>query len=309
MKPTIVDDAEEDGDESPTAFDVAGVEKLVASFVKKSTWVRGVTLSLGSGMSWAPSAVSKDQAEIAHFHFANTLRPYLAERIRAASRAGKIVHLVAPLAALFDPEVLEVLADVDGFVHVFDKNCICKALHHLDAIGKFRVGVSPQIRTKLANACWARRSQGNNNQKGRRFEMLLAFLFEQVRDFTVVVRNYRGDTDEIDLVLQIDNWSKRCWQYGSVPFLLVEAKNRKETTGQAVVSLLVHKLRSKRGTARIGFVFTCSSFSSDAQVEVAKTASTELAVVLAGPKEIKEWINSDESDDYLEGLVRDAMLR
>jgi hypothetical protein len=145
--------------------------------------------------------------------------------------------------------------------------------------------------------------------RGRRFEGLLAFLLSQVADFRVKERNLRGATDEVDIVVQIDNQSARCWHKSGAPFVLVEAKNWKNKVGQDEISVFHAKLQTKRGAARIGLVFGMGGFTSDAKAQTLKFATQEHVMVLIGPAELAEWISREGSDDYLESLVRRAMLQ
>ena len=151
--------------------------------------------------------------------------------------------------------------------------------------------------------------EGSNNVKGKRFERFLAFLLDQTIGLEVVERNYRGDTDEIDLVVQIVRYTGSCWFQEGVPFILVEAKNRSEATSQHMVSNLIRRLQTKRGTARVGMLFTTSKFTQDATMEVVKIAEGTLTVALVTPEQIVEWIEAVDPSAYIESIVRHAMLR
>ena len=89
----------------------------------------------------------------------------------------------------------------------------------------------------------------------------------------------------------------------------MEAKNRAEPTVQYMVSNLIRRLQTKRGTARIGILFTTSKFTQDATMEVVKIAEGTLTVALVTPEEIVEWVEAADPSAYLESLVRRAMLR
>lgn len=301
-------DFDGEGSEGPMSYDARAVEGFAKRLAASGEWYKGDALDLRDGLRWRPNLVSADGTKIAHLHFADELRSYIVERIRAAHATGLIVHVVLPLAALYDAEVLDVLAESDAMVHIVDVN-LEKAEHHLDAISKAHVPLGPESRKRVALATWKRMREGSNSVKGKRFERLLAFLLEQTLGLEVVERNYRGDTDEIDLVIQIVRYTGSCWFQEGVPFILVEAKNRTEPTAQHMVSNLIRRLQTKRGTSRIGILFTTSKFTQDAIMEVVKIAEGTLTVVLVTPKEIVEWIESGDPSVYLECLVRQAMLR
>lgn len=296
-----------DGGEGAVPYDAQMVENFADRLVAGGEWRKSDALEF-DGLRWRPNLISVDGKKIAHLHFADELRSYIVDRIRAAHAAGLVVHVVLPLAALYDPEVLVVLAEADAMVHVVDID-IEQAEHHLDAISKAHVPLRPESRRHVALATWQRMRDGSNNEKGKRFERFLAFLLDQTMGLEVVERNYRGDTDEIDLVVQVVRYTGACWFEEGVPFILVEAKNRIEPTTQHMVSNLIRRLQTKRGTARIGVLFTTSKFTQDATIEVVKIAEGTLTVVLVSPDEIVKWVDAEEPTAYLEKLVRHAMLR
>lgn len=301
-------DFDNEGSEGPVLYDAQVVEGFAERLVAGGEWRKGDALDLRDGLRWRPNLISTDGAKIAHLHFADELRSYVVDRIRAAYATGLIVHIVLPLAALYDSEVLDVLAETDAMVHIVDVD-LEKADHHLDAISKAHVPLGPESRKRVALSTWQRMREGSNSDKGKRFERFLAFLLDQTLGLEVVERNYRGDTDEIDLVVQIVRYTGGCWFQEGVPFILIEAKNRAESTAQHMVSNLIRRLQTKRGTARIGILFTTSKFTQDATMEVVKIAEGTLTVALVTPQEIVEWIEAEDPSNYLESLVRRAMLR
>lgn len=95
-----------------------------------------------------------------------------------------------------------------------------------------------------------------------------------------------------------------------MPLLLVEAKNWDEEVPQKEVTVFIGKILTKRGRARIGMLFSRSGFTSDADLQETKLGQKEgIVVTLVGPDKLKEWIEEQDADEYLERLVRNAMLR
>lgn len=297
-------------DEPSLGNDLRTVESAVASIVTADErWQPGETLQLAPGLAWRFHLMRDEPKAVLHVHLADVLRSHVLDRLRAASGTGYQTHVAMPLGALYESDVQVVLAEIDGFVHVIDGAKVHPGEHHLDALTNNRVAVSPEARTTIARAAWARRADGTSQHKGRFFEALLSFLFEQVAEFTVIERNYRGDSDEVDIWLQIGSWSERCWQENGVPFILVEGKNRAEHAGAPFVVHIKGQLREKRRRTRIGILCSTSTFSSDAVTEVIKLAESEYSVALLGPAELEAWIDSDTPSDYLEAQIRRAMLR
>lgn len=301
-------DFEGEGGEGLVTYDARVVEGFAERLIVSGEWRKADAIDLRDGLRWRPNLASVDGTRIAHLHFADELRSYVVDRIRAAHAVGLVVHVVLPLAALYDAEVLDILAESDAMVHIADVD-IQKAEHHLDAISNAHVPLGPESRKRVALATWGRMRDGSNSIKGKRFERFLGFLLAQTPGLEVVERNYRGDTDEIDLVVQVVRYTGACWFQEGVPFMLIEAKNRAEPTAQHMVSNLIRRLQTKRGTARVGVLFTTSRFTLDATMEVVKIAEGTLTVALISPEEIVTWIESPDPNGYLESLVRRAMLR
>ena len=213
------------------------------------------------------------------------------------------------MGALYEEETVLLLSELDAQIFILEGGRVQGTQHVLTVLTDQGVPVSPTTRTAIADVAWNRRQIGSNFERGRRFEGLLGFLLSQVTDFKVKERNLRGDTDELDVVVQIDNFSPRCWLKSGAPFVLVEAKNWKHPIDQKEVSAFIAKLQTKRGAARFGLMFGASGFTSDAKTQVLKFSTQEHVVVLIEPEDLKQWIARERSDDFLEDLVRQAMLR
>ena len=68
-------------------------------------------------------------------------------------------------------------------------------------------------------------------------------------------------------------------------------------------------MQGKRGTVRLGFIVGAAGFTSDAKEQEIRFASEDLTIAFIGPDELDEWIATDNGDEFLEKLVRRAMLR
>ena len=173
-----------------------------------------------------------------------------------------------PLALYAD--ALSLLVEIDAEVFVVDDYQTSRQLdrrHHLAALSDINVPVSPNVRKTIGELVLSNISQGTNHQKGKRLEALLAFMFAQVQDIKVVERNYRNESEEIDLVLQVDNFSGRVWQKPGTPFMLVEAKIRADKASQQMMSVLISKIQTKRGAAKIGILVSLAGFTEDAKIQ------------------------------------------
>lgn len=291
--------------------DIAAAVDLICASANGRDWVQGAELDLGN-KRWKPSAVSRDNARLLYVFLQDDLPRFARDRLRIAAAMGITPTLALHLASLFKREVVEILVEVDADVIVLDDYIEARRLEPralLLALAEIEVPISPEVRRIVANAVWKRLGDGSSQEKGRRLESLLAFTFSQVRDLKVVEHNYRNETEEIDLVLQIDNFSSRVWQKSGVPFVLVEAKNRADKASQPMVSSLITKLQTKRGTARIAVLVSLAGFTEDARMQELRFSTQELCVVMIDRTQLKRILDADNIDGELETHVRHALLR
>ena len=265
------------GQQPDENLSLQGLSSPVVQEVLRATgdWTEVVSPLTDGKVSWRPVLQSVDGSQVLHIHLAEELRPYIRNRLEMAVRMQMSVAVALRLPSLYDSDMLEFLVGVDAAIMLIDsRNCltISNPVYVLTALSDNGVPVEREVRSSVARVAWDRLQIGDENERGRRFEGLLAFLLSQVSDFRVREKNLRGATDEMDLVLQIDNWSGRCWYQPGVPFVLVEAKNWKKPVGQPIVTLLHGRLRKKRQRARVGLAMTTSRFTSDAAMEELKYA-------------------------------------
>lgn len=307
----VEDDLVLDGDVvlGPLLTDVEAARDRVVDLNRRKKWRSGERIELGT-VAWMPSAVT--DTDVLHVTLSGTLPPHIARRLRLAREKRLNVIVALTVDALFRPETLKTLAEVEADVLILEelaKPRGTKARHLLAAMADLQVPVAPEVRTELATQVWEQRKIGTKNARGSRLEALLAFIFSQTNDLRVVERNFRTMTQEIDLVLQIDNFSERVWQTPGKPLMLVEAKNTKDKSTQAIVSLLGSKLQSQHQRVQFGFVCSVAGFTRDAQIETVRYSQSDVTIVLIGSDEIQALIESDDLDSELERIVRSAILK
>ncbi|MGP9695103.1 restriction endonuclease [Brachybacterium sp. AOP25-B2-12] len=293
---------------------VADVEEAAARIFASTSgrdWAADTELDLGA-KRWKPSAVSDDGARLLYVFLQEELPRYVRERLKLAAERGIRPTLALNLPSLFKSDIVELLVSVDADVIVLDDYVESRQLDPrsvLVVLADVEVPVSPDLRRSVAKTVWSRISDGTSQEKGRRLEALLAFTFAQIRDLKVVERNYRTETEEIDLVLQIDNFSTRVWQKSGVPFILVEAKNRSDKASQPMVSTLITKLQTKRGTSRIAVLVSLAGFTDDARMQELRFSTQDLCVVMIDRAQLEILLAADDVDGEFERLVRQALLR
>lgn len=295
-----------------TSDDIQATVIELLSLAAFDGWYVGHTLDL-SGKKWRPHAVSADHSTLLHVSTDGELPRFVVDRLTRASALGIGCVVALSTASLYQAGVVPPLAALDAQVLVLDDYRAERRYqrrHVLAAVADIEVPVPPHVRREIGQGLWARLAEGTAHAKGARLEACLAFLFSQVQDLRVVARNFRGESDEIDLVLQVDNHSNRAWQKPGVPFILVEAKNRQEKADQKDVSTLITKLQTKRGSAKFGFLIAVAGFTSGATMQEMKFAASEhICIPMIDGTSLATLMGSEDLDDALEQIVRDALLR
>jgi hypothetical protein len=274
-------------------------------------WTEGEAAAYGA-LRWRPDLTRSDTPAVLHVHLAERLRPYVIERATVAHAAGHEIHLALPLSGLYDEELLRSIHEVDPQIHVIEGQNfkVAEPGALLTVVCDRRVKVSPEARTLLgAKAVELSQAKGSSQVRGRRYEAAIAFLLSQVGDFDVVERNLRTETEELDVVVQQRATQGRVWSGLGAPLILVEAKNWQTPVTQKEASTFRVKLDGRRGVVRLGLMFGASGFTSDALDQELRFASDELTIAFVRPEELAEWVAADDGDEYLETLVRRAMLR
>jgi Holliday junction resolvase-like predicted endonuclease len=305
----IATEEEASSDPLPPMHDAKMVDEIV-EWVRSTNpkWTEPAESIRLESTSWKPYLVREDRHAVLHVHVSATMPRWIRRRLEEAARYHR-VYVALTIEGLYDEEMLKVLSDIDADVFVFDGGSDSKPAYYLAALADRSIPVRQPLSRNLMTRCWEHRRVGSNYDKGRHFEGLLAFMLSRVNGFRIYDRNFNAETDEIDIVVRVTAFTEAPWSDSGVPFIIVEAKNWEETIGSAVVTVLLRKLETRRGRARIGILFTTSSFSPEAQAEELKEAKGILCVVMLGPNEIVEWINAPDPTEYLDDQVARAMLR
>jgi hypothetical protein len=276
-----------------------------------SGWADGQASAYGSER-WRPDLTRSDVPAVLHVHLAERLRPYVIDRMVAAHQAGHEIHLALPLSKLYDEDLLSSTHALDPQIHVIEDDSLDVSAPDalLTVLCDRRVRVTPQARSLLgAKAVELSSADISAQLRGRRYEAAIAFLLSQVSDFDVVERNLRTDTEELDAVVQQRATHGRVWSGLGAPLILVEAKNWKAPVPQKEASAFRVKLEGRRGVVRLGLMFGAQGFTSDALDQELRFASDDLTIAFVRPEELDEWVAANDGDEFLETLVRRAMLR
>lgn len=291
--------------------DVSKAIDLICDYSASSQWETDVELELGP-KRWRTHATSSDRKHLLYVLLQNQIPRFAEDRIRLAARDGIRATIALNLSALYDANLVQTLVEVDAEVIVLDDidpTARLKPRPLLIALAEIKVPYASVARREIAKVVWDRIDEGTAQEKGRRLEQLLAFAFSQVQDLRVVEHNFRNDSEEIDLVLQVQALSSRAWQNPGVPFLLVEAKNRSDKASQQMMSTLITKLQTKRGKATIALMISLGGFTEDAKVQEIRFSTQGICVVMIDRVQLAGILEAEDIDAALETVVRRSLLR
>jgi len=264
-------------------------------------------LDLG-GVSWTPDFIAGDAALV--LIVGDHVPKFLSKRLLAACDQGISLVCAIDTVASSSIETIRLLSQVGAAISLLTDRGFSPPLPLLKFLGTEQVAVSKDLRRELIDrgieCCY---QATTNSAKGKTLEWLLHFMFSQVTGFRVRECNYRTASEELDIVIQLTTLDgARCWSHMSAPFLVAEAKNRQEKTGQEVISKLNTIISLKRGTCKIGFVVSLSGFTSDAHTQVLKLASVDRIFVLMDINILRRWADSLDYDSELDNIVSEAAL-
>ncbi|WP_454860105.1 restriction endonuclease [Promicromonospora soli] len=307
-------------DDGPSAVPVlsSDIDAVVEAFItllgERGGWVTGRSIDLG-GSRWTPSAVKDDESAVLYAFLGEDIPKFIERRLREARTRGISVVVAVPTHSVFRVEIVELLAELDADIAMVRSDWRSTSLavdeprHFLAALADIEVPLPVAARKSVAEAVWPRLREGSNFEKGRRLESLLAFVFSQVSDLKVVERNYRSETDEIDIVLQINGQSVYSWHDQGAPFVFVEAKNHAAKADQPMVNLLLSKLMTRRRSAQMGILVSVGGFTEDARKAELRMSGMGVCIVMIDGTALQSLLRSDDLDGKLEELVRRALLR
>ena len=259
--------------------------------------------------SWRPTAVVKGSKRILQVCLTSKVPSHIRRRILSAIQNGYEVNLVIRLMSLYDPEEVEFLSVSGAKIRIAE---LANSRQDFEPFSRVvmtnEIPIPPLVSRKLLKSLYQEAVDLPPNQKGAAFEDFICLLLGQVNDFEIKERNFRTETQELDVVIQVRRISEMSWQL-SVPYILVEAKNRLEKTDQQDLNAFMSKVQSKGGSCRLGLMFSTSGFTSSAKMEELRYSRGNERIALLGPEEINALIESLTITETLDNQVRVALLR
>jgi hypothetical protein len=262
--------------------------------------------------AWTPHAVCKlnNKDTLIHIHTVDDEIPhFLIKRILAADTSNYQVLIISGYKILKNYEHFKALLEINAFISFigFNSNTVNEPKHISLAVAQSNIKVKKELLFHLLELS---RNASSISVKGKRFEQLLCLFFSQIEDFHIFNSNYRTETEEIDIVIQLrESCSLRCWARFEAPFIFIEAKNQEKKVGQKIVSQLLGILSTKGSSTKLGITVSMSGFSAEAKTQALRYSEAKKKIILLTGNEIENMIKSDDLlDDQLEQLVSKALI-
>lgn len=141
--------------------------------------------------------------------------------------------------------------------------------------------------------------------KGRSLEVLIAAAVQQVAGFTVMDRNCRTATEEIDLTVL--NGSDHALLKKEKALVLVECKNWSANVPRHEVSSLEGKIRNRYGRCSLAYIVAWSDLTRDARQELLRQSRGDFVIVPITGAEVRAAISAGPL--AVADLFRDSFLK
>lgn len=282
---------------------------------KSEGWIQPTEPLKLETMSWKPDFITSEGVLVVIIlpnveSDPGAIPHYLERRMREAFQKDlKITCVLTIVTLLYEPS-FQLLDDIQATIVLKEEDEFHSPVPAMKALAEQDQIVSRELRINLFDKALTRCNADDltTNQKGKYLENLIHFLLTQIEDFRVKRCNWNTATEELDCVVQIRNSaSEYCWS-SLGPLLIVEAKNRKEKSGQEVITKTHGILTHKRGMVKIAIVVSLSGFTQDAETQVIRFSGDELVIVLVDSKTLTKWVNAANYEEELNDLVLSAML-
>lgn len=166
---------------------------------------------------------------------------------------------------------------MDVFSQRFIKNRIKDPAKQYDLICKIEHEKLEQLGLMIDNLEIA--DEENTKEKGNKLEDIVEFIFSNLKIFDVVYTNKRNSTNEMDLVIQLDNEGKlasyeRLFPFREIDSFIIECKNYNKKVDVTWVGKFYSLLRSCN--LNFGIIFSIKGFTAKSKWQDAKGLSKKL---------------------------------
>jgi Holliday junction resolvase-like predicted endonuclease len=129
------------------------------------------------------------------------------------------------------------------------------------------------------------------NEKGRALEELLARLFSSLKGFSVLQRNIKTATEEIDLIILNSSNDPRFSKESAI--ILVECKNWSKKCDKTEFVVFKEKILNRGNRCSLGFLISWNGFKQTVTKEMLRGSREGALIVPIEGKEIKQAVQNN----------------
>lgn len=158
------------------------------------------------------------------------------------------------------------------------------------------------IQTALLSIYAETKNETDTYRKGVKFEQFVSLLFGQIGYTEIKTRNIDKSRNEVDLIVRNDIKDHFLSRLGE--YFLVECKNKPDNiVSKNDFIVFQSKLNNSNGMARIGFIFSTSSFSKNAFLEAMRSSTTDKKVFFVDNAEIMLLLKAPSLREAFKKLI------
>jgi len=153
-------------------------------------------------------------------------------------------------------------------------------------------------------------SSRDKNEKGRLLEEILSRLIAKDENFTVIDRNLRTESEELDIIAENTGITPFYSQL-KCPIILFECKNWSSKIGSKEIRDFAQKIQNRpRVFCSIGVLVTTSELTSEASTELVGYRGKDFLIGILERKDIETILDKRlPFGEFLRGAIRKAGLR
>jgi ActR/RegA family two-component response regulator len=170
-----------------------------------------------------------------------------------------------------------------------------------------RAGMTSDETEAEIRQTWAAvQTEPDANRKGKLLEDLMVLILNTIHGFQQASPRRRNELEEIDILIRNESTDPLWTKEG--PCLLVECKNWSKPVGVPELRDFFYKLEHRYGRCRLGLFVAPGGFAETFKTELLTRRSREHLVILLGPDELSELVESHDRNEFLKKRYADALV-
>jgi ActR/RegA family two-component response regulator len=191
---------------------------------------------------------------------------------------------------------------------LFDALLVPKLRAAVEAARALRLAsmTSDETEAEIRQTWAAVQAEPKANRKGKLLEDLMVLIFNTIHGFQQASPRVKNKLEEIDILIRNESLDPLWVKEG--PCLLVECKNWSKPVGVSELKLFFDKLDNRYGRCRLGLFVAPGGFAKTFTAELVGRRSRDHLIIILGPDELSELVNSHNRNEFLKKRYTDALI-